>query len=626
MKLRLFYLIVFIAIPNLVYTSISSQDSIKLHSIDLLANDILLSDIDSARDVYESGIALAKKINSSQWLATFNEGLGHCDLYQGKYLKATNKLLESIELYTEVGDSLGLHSALFSLALVDFYTNNSNQSEKLYKRCIEYFNSVGDTLKEAQSYNNLGLIAHKQDSLEKALAFFKQSKVLKSNLNMRESSSITRNNIADIYLKTGKFDSAKVMFETNLKEGEELGSRTITAVSYIGLASVEIKTQITPNTLSYLDKAADISKVLKNDEMLRNVYEETSNFYVKKGNYKDAYYYYQQFHSLSDSLLNKEKQTSIQELKVRYESEKKNQAIAQLQKNKKLHLKMIRQQKMLNTSIGLFLFITIVILVLYIRLFRNQKSLNGELQQKNFKINAQNAELKKLNTTKNRLFSIIAHDIKNPFTSIMGFSELLVTRFDKLKPAKVNYYTQNIHSSSKKIFELLEDLLTWARSQLDKLEPAYEKIALHEIFNEVNMLIDASLTQKNNNFLNEVNEDLVVYSDRNMLTTIVRNIITNANKYTKDGFLQVGAAVVGRMVEINIIDNGIGMDDNQLNQLFNFESITSKDGTNGEKGTGLGMHLCLELTKILNGEIMAESKPNKGTSVTIKLPVKSDVN
>ncbi len=235
-----------------------------------------------------------------------------------------------------------------------------------------------------------------------------------------------------------------------------------------------------------------------------------------------------------------------------------------------------------------------------------------------------NRELKKINATKDKLFTIIAHDLKSPFSSVLGFSQLLHTKWDSLNRKKAKTISEMINSSSQRIYNLLENLLEWARSQSGSLELKIEKISLFALAQENINLLSNALAQKNNKVEIKIPENLVCYADTPTIKTVIRNIISNANKFTENGSITIRTEIDGDYVKMIIQDSGVGIPKETVKYLFEVKRSKSTSGTQGEEGTGLGLLVCKEFIQKNNGTIYAESELNIGTTIIFTLPIRNN--
>lgn len=249
------------------------------------------------------------------------------------------------------------------------------------------------------------------------------------------------------------------------------------------------------------------------------------------------------------------------------------------------------------------------------------KKADLQIKQQKYELESQRDQLKNLNASKDRLFSIIAHDLKNPFQSIIGFSELLKEDFRAMKMQQVEEYLECIHTSSTTAYDLLYNLLEWARSQTKSIKLKPVQVGVRELTSEIFELFSAQAKNKEIQFRNRIDKDLRVIADINMLNTILRNLIANALKYTAvGGSITVSGSVNGKLVDINVTDTGIGMEEEKVKTLFSLEKGKSTPGTSGELGTGLGLLVCYEFLQLNKGLFKVKSKLGEGSTFTISLP------
>lgn len=231
-------------------------------------------------------------------------------------------------------------------------------------------------------------------------------------------------------------------------------------------------------------------------------------------------------------------------------------------------------------------------------------------------------QLKASNATKDKFFTIIAHDLKSPFNSIIGFSDLLYHNLHKYDTSKIEKFTEQISSTAKQTLILLDNLLNWARTQTGQISFNPQKILLQKLINETVAIISTSAKIKNIELNTLQSVEIMITADKNMLETIIRNLISNALKFTHPGGqIDIYYIVNNKYVEITVKDNGIGMNQETIQNLFKIETNTSTLGTNSEKGSGLGLILCYEFVEKHGGKIWVDSEPNKGSEFHVSLPI-----
>jgi len=230
--------------------------------------------------------------------------------------------------------------------------------------------------------------------------------------------------------------------------------------------------------------------------------------------------------------------------------------------------------------------------------------------------------LKELNAIKDRIFSIIAHDLKSPFNSIFGFSNLLANQLHKKDFDGLEKYATIIQNSSKKALDLLTSLIEWSRSQTgrNKFNPEYFELVT--VINEVTELFKDSATQKSITIFKESTQNIPVFADKAMASCVLRNLLSNAIKFTNsDGEIKISAKQNEDHLLVSVADNGVGMKKEAVNKLFQIENSYSTPGTQQEVGTGLGLLLCKEFIEMHGGNIWVESEIGKGSIFNFTIPL-----
>ncbi len=259
---------------------------------------------------------------------------------------------------------------------------------------------------------------------------------------------------------------------------------------------------------------------------------------------------------------------------------------------------------------------------------RDYNKLEAELTQKNKEIERQAQELDKqrneleaLNSTKDKFFAIIAHDLKNPFSTVLGLSELLAKEFENFDSDSLRNFITQIYKYSNNTFNLLENLLQWSMVQTGRMPLRPKMVNLKSIIEENVELLSGNAKNKNIDIQVVSSNDCTAYVDINQITTVVRNLLSNAIKFTPtDGNIEVIVESKGDYWEIAVKDNGIGVSEDDIKKLFLIDSNPTTIGTSKEEGTGLGLILCKEFIERNGGEIWVESKVEQGSTFYFTVP------
>ncbi len=255
------------------------------------------------------------------------------------------------------------------------------------------------------------------------------------------------------------------------------------------------------------------------------------------------------------------------------------------------------------------------------------RELNEEiLKQRNELVKFSN-ELQEANSAKNTFFSIISHDLRSPFHSILGLSDVLMVDYEQLSDEEKKNIVKMLNDSANNIFRLLDNLLKWSQSQVGAIKYEPENLNINELINGVINLTRNFASDKNIKIEYQNNLDINVFADKITLETVIRNVLLNAIKFSHmHSKIVINVEKINNHINIITKDFGIGISKVEIEKLFSINQKNIRHGTNGEKGSGLGLVLCKEFTELNKGKIFVESSENVGTTVTIQLPINKIVD
>lgn len=251
--------------------------------------------------------------------------------------------------------------------------------------------------------------------------------------------------------------------------------------------------------------------------------------------------------------------------------------------------------------------------------------LESKVREKTEELMVKNVELELLNNEKDKLFSIIAHDLKGPFNGFLGLTQLMAQGVEDMSPEEISDISNTLNASAKNLYGLLENLLEWSRlrQSLSQFNPT--PLLLKPVIDETLDLVKNNALKKEIEIVSRVPDSVHIFSDKYMLQTILRNLLTNAIKFTKRlGKIEINANVKGKFIEICISDNGIGMAPKMVDDLFKIGTKNSRAGTDGESSTGLGLIICKELIEKMEGQLTVSSKEGVGSDFCFKIPLKKN--
>lgn len=244
------------------------------------------------------------------------------------------------------------------------------------------------------------------------------------------------------------------------------------------------------------------------------------------------------------------------------------------------------------------------------------RALTRQLQQAN-------QELQELNATRDKFFSIIAHDLRAPFDALMNFPEIMLMRFDTMSQERMREMLERMHQTARSTYQLLQNLLTWARMQKGHLPYEPQPVRLKDTAAQVFRVLGENARQKNLTLVNTIAQEILVQADPSMAETVLRNLVSNALKFTPSGgqiTLAAQAAPQPNFIEVSVTDTGVGIAAEDIEKVFRLDAKHSTRGTANERGSGLGLMLCREMVQKHGGEISIRSAVGEGTTVAFTLP------
>lgn len=366
--------------------------------------------------------------------------------------------------------------------------------------------------------------------------------------------------------------------------------------------------------VEYYDKYSAFEKAIaKNDvENLKRLTGATINGLNENLNEKEA-----EVDQLSDSVKTLDAINKAKELELDLAKAKENQY--------KLEVEAKQQRvRLLSRTLAFVIVVSVLIavfLLLLIRLYHQKKKAYHMLETQNQEIASQRDKLHVLNATKDKFFSIIAHDLRNPFNAVMSLLGIMKENFAIMPPDEQREMIHVINDAAKMAANLLENLLEWARAQTGSITPKPISIKADELSAEIIQLMHLNAQHKDIEIKSDVQAGINILADLNMITTVVRNLVNNAVKFTpKGGSVTLSGSLQGDKIHLQVRDTGVGIKSEKLEKLFRIEEAISTPGTDNERGTGLGLIICKEFVELNNGQIFVNSTPGKGTTFTLVLP------
>lgn len=511
----------------------------------------------------------------------------------------------------------------------------THRKMKDYTSALKYFNILDsnyfyqmDTLQRFTLFQNKGNVYGDLNQYDKAEEFFKKAFREITKINSPNKLASISYNLGALFYREHKYQEAEEYAKKALKSNIEIGNQITIELCYRLLGAIQMDKHNFKEAEKYFKKSLNIAKNTKNPRALLANYQLLYTNYWNLGYYNKnimdmdaALTYYQKYSLLNDSLYKDDTAAKILELEKQYETEKKNNQIALLEKdNQHQEDQLLMQQTRQHYLISIIALVS-GILGIFVYFFYYYKKVNKLLQtqskrilsQRNL-ISGQNTKLQKAINTQNKLFSIIAHDLRSPLVSMSNIAKLVGFYIQDKKFDSLEETVRMMDQKNEQVLDLTDNLLNWAKSQIDNIKPLLEPVSVKGIFEECLELYHPIANSKNITISVDETDDLQLWADRNMVHTICRNLINNAIKFThQGGSIKASYEQADHFAQICIEDSGIGIPTEKIESLFEIDQEKVVPGTAGEKSTGLGLSVCKEFVDAMNGKIWVESTPAEGS-------------
>lgn len=583
------------------------------------------SRFDSAIFYFEKALKIREKLPDKENLATTLNNIGTVYYQWSIYDKALEYYVPALNLNKELNMLGNVALILTNIGIVYKETAQIPKAIEYYHESLNYATITNNLESMGYAYNALGA-AFLEINDDSCVYYFSRSLEVYKQIYSVGGVIISLKGLGENYLRKNNLIEARKCFNEILKiaTSENIQLRIAEANKYLGIIN-KAEGNLSAARDHY-EKCIEVSKKINVKSFMRDAYKDLSEVYESLGNTSLALNTLKEFDKYKSEIDNEDVQRRLDNLKNKFEFER--------------YQRMLENQKFENEQQKVFLyflitglvFLTITAFILYYLNSKREKA-NRLLNEKNKLIEGQSVELEKINNelseinkSKDKLFSIIAHDLKNPFFALISLSEILKNDFNELPDKEKMEYISHIHEASTKTYELLENLLNLSASQTGKISSKPVSINLERIINKATELYSGQLKKKEILLLNSIHPGISIYADLQMMEVVFRNLINNAIKYTrKNGQIEIKAEQINNKVMISISDNGVGMDDFTKENIFNINTVHSSKGTEGEKGTGLGLGLCKEFITKNNGSISLESVMDRGSTFTLILPAAETV-
>lgn len=626
----------------------NSKDTGRIKLLNTLSYEYSSFDLKKSLSYAKEALLLSSKLKYRLGEAIAMQNLGLINSSGGNYNKALKYIYNSIQKLQYINNTENTAFSYYLLGVININLKNYSKSIELYNKALKIYEEIKDTLGQAKTYNNIGSVYKDIGEYNDALKYLSKALKIFESKNDLKNISVIYTNIGNVYLLQNNYANALKFFKKSLTINEQINDISGKAENLNNIGEVFKSTGKYDICLEYFMQSLKFSKQINNISQKLISYNNIADIYSATGDFKNAYHYKILYGNLLDSILNKEKLEQITKMQIIFETENLEKENQLLKSNNELSKVNIEKQTAYRNLFLVGFIAALVLLVLSYNFYRINKRSNKLLKEQkesiartneklletneklikqkeflkelNDKLLESEENLREINERKDKFFSIISHDLRNPFASIISFARIMRRDLDKMSKEEILELTEQLNKVAHRINNLLENLLLWSKMQTNRLDFKPEEIKISKIIKSNIDLLGQSAKNKNINLMYNADDKIVVFADYYMVDTVLRNLVSNAIKFTHNGgVIKIITESKDNDVLISVDDSGIGIKKNSIKNLFEI-GHHSDYGTEDEKGSGMGLILCKEFVLKNKGKIWVESEENKGSSFKFTLP------
>lgn len=646
---------------------INASNSEKLEVYKQLTTHFLqLEKVDSSLHFALKGMDLSTLSNSHYYSAFFHLYAGIVYNVQTLYNHALDNLRHAL-IAANKTDSVRIRSDIYrNLGNVYWGMSIYEKAYDNYMISLDLARNAGLEHNVASALSNIGNVYQSVNDHEEALNHYEQALRMARAGDFREIATIATNNIGDLHLKSGDPMKALPYFEESLKLSEELGLLMQKGVTLFNIGDVYYRLDSLKKSIGYIEESLDLAKISGDRLGLAHGYLKLAEIFLKKKNYTASYqnivrglshsgtagstelladgydilnkYYYQQgildsaYRALEQKTAIRDSffiQTSAREV-LRNENRIKDEKTS-------LEIENLKRKETITRTLSIVITVSLVAILAigmfsYLslkkksRILTRQKSEIEEQKKLLLKINNElvhsQEDLKRMNYAKDKLLTIVSHDLKNPISAMRGYVELMIMQFDNIEPEKKKEFLQEVFNAIERVSLMVNNILYWIKNQTNGINVQKKNMNLKKQIGNNILIYKLIAKSKDIAFVDKTNEEHTIYADINVFDTIIRNLISNSLKFTPaGGIIEFSSRRSRDRIILTVRDTGEGIPEEKMRDILNPDKFVSDTGTHQEKGTGMGINLVQEFTELLGAKLEIKSKVKEGTSVSIAFPL-----
>ena len=534
---------------------------------------------------------------------------------------ALEHYLRSTELYEKEDFKCALAHAYYKIAFLHLSAKNYNKADLYLRRVLKTSKDSLETRQLINVYNAIALCYEEAKNYPLTVQYFDLALDVAQQSKDSIWTGLIYSNIGTVKFEQGEHKVALQCFLNGLRMNLSYGGipENITAMQN-AVGDTYLKMNNIALAEKYFQDAVKLAKKENLPTALENAYLGLAQVKAKQGDFPKAYQFQDLYKKMNDSVNVRVRNLAVLEKQHTFDIERKDFEIQLLQKEADTHY---LQRLVLVSGTVFLLFITSFFIRNYRKEYKSNVILqekNQEIQQQKEEIQSQAEQLTHLNLTKDKLFSIVSHDLRSPLNSLRSALDLLESQ--NLSPTDFQRISLDLRKNVDAVHGTLENLLQWAYTQMKGIRTQKQSIDLKEIADEIIFLYHTIAKDKEVNIVNWIPDKTLAYADKNQIRLVIRNLVGNALKFTQaGGKIRLNAEDKGTQIIFSVADTGVGMSEKEIEKLFYTHTHFTKRGTSNEKGTGLGLLLCKEFVNNNGGEIWARSTQEAGSVFYFSLPL-----
>ncbi|HVV55968.1 MAG TPA: ATP-binding protein [Mucilaginibacter sp.] len=609
-------------------SSSSHTDTLKVqNTVDKLngiAYDIYLEAPDSARKLAEKALILAKSANYQAGIGQSFLNIGHVYWSQSYYpiaLFYVNKALTELPRNKPLMISLAYNTlgriyaelGKYNLALA-----NIGRSEKF---------AGTDPVSLAAVYGERSLVYKRLKKYDQAIPEAKKALKLSQSVGDDADAAIFYGRLSGIYTLLGQYKKSLAYSDTALCMSVQIRNNRLRSTTYIEYAGIYLRLHDYDKAIFYAKRGGDLADSIGVVDAITDAYKVLINSYERKGDMKLVMDYQRRYNKMQDSLNNFNKNRSTELIQDYFALDKRLDDMTTAQEKTAEIKAKVKAQRGIIISLSLSLMVVIIVLSVTYYFYKHKKLLSERLNLQNEAlvkhkqlIEAQTANLETLSKIKDKLLAVIAHDLRTPLANLRNIADMFDSEY--LSAEEVQWLMKDINTMVKSAELTLSNLLEWAGSQIKGRSVNSSQLDIFLLGVEMEQTFSHALLKKNIEFANQASPGRSVLADENHVKVVLRNLISNAIKFTdENGRVTLNTVYEEKEAVISVEDNGKGMTEEEKTKLFSIQTHFSQRGTSGEAGMGIGLLLCKELVELNGGRLWIDSAPGQGSTFYFSLPL-----